>query len=181
MLNVYKIVNNSVIYGPNKRSVIWFRGCSIRCKDCINKELWNRNPYSNQSISKVLSQIKNDDITFLGGEPLDQEDIELLIDELKKQNKGIILFTGYSINDYDERKKRITLMCDVVISEPFIKKLQDDKLYLRGSTNQIITINTDRYSLLDINSNNSFEIDINDLTVQSMGRSKKFIDDLLEL
>ena len=84
MLNVYKIVNNSVIYGPNKRSVIWFRGCSIRCKDCINKELWNRNLDSNQSVSYVLNQLENDDITILGGEPLDQEDIEIFIDELKK-------------------------------------------------------------------------------------------------
>lgn len=181
MLNVYKIVNNSVIYGPNKRSVIWFRGCSIRCKDCINKELWNRNPNSYQSISKVVNQIKNDDITILGGEPLDQEDMELFIDKLKEQNKGIILFTGYSINDYDERKKRITSKCDVVISEPFIKELQDDSLYLRGSSNQILTINTDRYSSSDMNSNNSFEIDITDLSIQSLGRNKKIICDLLDI
>lgn len=181
MFNVYKIVNNSVIYGPNKRSVIWFRGCSIRCKDCINQELWNRNQNSNQSILEVLGQIQNDDITFLGGEPLDQEDIELLIDELKKQNKGIILFTGYSINDYDERKKRITSKCDIVISEPFMKEFKDDKLYLRGSSNQIVTINTNRYSSFDINSNNSFEIDISEFSIQSMGRNKKIINDLLEL
>lgn len=181
MLNVYKIVNNSVIYGPNKRSVIWFRGCSIRCKDCINKELWNRNLDSNQSVSYVLNQLENDDITILGGEPLDQEDIEIFIDELKKQNKGIILFTGYSINNYDERKRRITSKCDIVISEPFIKDFQDDSLYLRGSTNQIITINSNRYPSFNIETNNSFEVDIHDSSIQSMGRNKNIIYDLLDI
>lgn len=98
MLNVYKIAYDSKIYGPNKRTVIWFRGCSIRCKNCINPELWERDSSVNKSVEEVLSLIKNNDVTILGGEPLDQEDLELLIDKLIDQKKSIILFTGYSKN-----------------------------------------------------------------------------------
>lgn len=181
MLNIYRIENNNPIYGPGKRTVIWFRGCSIRCKNCINPELWNRESNSNKSIEEVLSKITDDGVTFLGGEPLDQEDIESLIDELKKLNKTIILFTGYSKLSYDQRKKRITDKCDVVISEPFINELKDDSLYLKGSTNQIITINSNIYKESDFNKDNIMEIEISDNILKSYGRNKNLINDLLGL
>ena len=181
MLNIYKIENNNPIYGPGKRTVIWFRGCSIRCKNCINPELWNRDSNSNESIDEVISKIIDDGVTFLGGEPLDQEDLEELIDRLKEIDKTIILFTGYSKNKYDERKIRITSKCDVVISEPFIDELKDDSLYLRGSSNQIITINSNIYDSNDFNKKNIFEIEITNDTLKSFGRNKKLIEEILDL
>ena len=181
MLNIYRNENNNPIYGPGKRTVIWFRGCSIRCKNCINPELWNRDSNSNKSIEEVVSKISDDGVTLLGGEPLDQEDIELLIDELKSLNKTIILFTGYSKYSYDDRKKRITDKCDVVISEPFINELKDDSLYLRGSTNQIVTINSNIYKESDFNKDNVMEIEISNNNLKSYGRNKNLINDLLDL
>ena len=130
MLNVYKIDADNSIYGPGKRTVIWFRGCSIRCAGCINPELWKRDDKSNVLIDSLLSNISNEGVTLLGGEPLDQENIEIFIDKLKTLDKSIILFTGYSLNNIDDNKKRIASKCDVVISEPFIKNLKDDSLYL---------------------------------------------------
>lgn len=181
MLNIYRIENNNHIYGPGKRTVIWFRGCSIRCKNCINPELWDRDSNSNKSIEEVISKITDDGVTFLGGEPLDQEDIEALIDELKKLNKTIILFTGYSKFSCDNRKKKIIAKCDVVISEPFINELKDDSLYLRGSTNQIITINSNIYKESDFNKDNIMEIEISNNSLKSYGRNKNLINDLLGL
>lgn len=180
MLNVYRMAFNSSIYGPGKRTVIWFRGCSIRCKNCINPELWKRISSCDRTVEEVMSSIKNDEVTFLGGEPLDQEDIEELIDLLKKSNKGIILFTGYSIKEFDERKKRIVSKCDAVISEPFIEKFKDDSLYLRGSTNQIITINS-RYNEIDFKKPNIIEVSVRDSNIQSFGRNKNILTDLLGL
>lgn len=181
MLNIYKIENNNPIYGPGKRTVVWFRGCSIRCKNCINPELWNRNPNSNKSIDDVLSMIRDDGVTLLGGEPLDQEDLEQFIDRLKELNKSIILFTGYSKYIYDERKVRITNKCDVVISEPFISELKDDSLYLRGSTNQIISVNSNKFSIDDFNKRNVLEIEVSNNTLKSFGRNKNIINEILDL
>ena len=181
MLNIYRIENNNPIYGPGKRTVIWFRGCSIRCKNCINPELWNRDSNSDRSIEEVISKISDDGVTFLGGEPLDQEDIELLIDELKSLNKTIILFTGYSKNSYDDRNKRITDKCDVVISEPFINELKDDSLYLRGSTNQIVSFNSNVYNEDDFNKKNIMEIVISSNNLKSFGKNKKIIEEILDL
>ena len=181
MLNIYRIENNNPIYGPGKRTVIWFRGCSIRCKNCINPELWNRDKSSYKSVDEVLDLITDDGVTLLGGEPLEQEDLEELINKLKLLNKTIILFTGYSKYSYDERKKRIIDKCDVVISEPFIQELKDDSLYLRGSSNQIITINSNVYNMDDFNKDNIMEIEILNNNLKSFGRNKKIIEEILDL
>lgn len=181
MLYVYKIVSGLSIYGPGRRTGIWFSGCSIHCKGCINPELWQRELKCAKTIEDVLNCVKDDDVTILGGEPLDQEDLELLIDALKQRKKSIILFTGYSISNYDERIKRIASKCDVVISEPFIDELKDDSLYLRGSLNQIITFNTKKYSESDFVKNNSFEINVDKSGIYSFGRNKQLVKELLEI
>ena len=181
MLNIYRIENNNPIYGPGKRTVIWFRGCTLHCKGCINPELWNRDSSSNKTVDEVINQISDNGVTLLGGEPLEQEDLEELIDKLILLNKSIILFTGYSIKDFDDNKKRITSKCDVVISEPFIKELKDDSLYLKGSSNQIITINSNIYNMDDFNRDNIMEIEISNNNIKSFGRNKKIINELLEL
>lgn len=181
MLNVHAVAVDNSIYGPGKRTVIWFRGCSIRCKNCINPELWKRDTKCDISINDLMCKIKNNEVTLLGGEPLDQEDLEQFIDALKENNIGIILFTGYSTKDYDERKKRITEKCDVVISEPFIQELKDDSLYLRGSLNQIIAVNSNRYENYNFSKSSSFEMDINNNHITSFGRDKNIINEILEL
>ena len=181
MLNIYRIENNNPIYGPGKRTVIWFRGCSLHCNGCINHELLNRDDSSYKTVNEVLKLITDDGVTLLGGEPLEQEALEELIDKLKNRNKSIILFTGYSIKNYDDNKKRITSKCDVVISEPFIKELKDDSLYLRGSTNQIITINSNIYNIKDFNKNNIMEIEVSSNKLKSFGRNKNLIEELLDL
>lgn len=181
MLFIYKIENDLNIYGPGKRTAIWFSGCSIHCKGCINPELWKRDFKTGKCIDEVLSLIKNDCVTLLGGEPLDQEELEVFIDKLKKEKKSIILFTGYSLIDFDERKKSISSKCDVVICEPYIEALRDDTLYLRGSLNQIMLFNSKLYSEKDFMKDNTFEIDIKNNSVKSFGRNKKIITELLEL
>lgn len=181
MLNVYKISKNNSIYGPGKRTVIWFKGCSIRCKGCINPELWNRSDDCNMSIDDLLLLIQNDGVTLLGGEPLDQDDLEHLIDKLIEQKKSIILFTGYSKIDFDERKRRISSKCDVVISGPYIEDLKDDSLYLRGSTNQQVTFYSSRYNEKHFDKCNIMEINIKSNEIISYGRNKNIIKELLNI
>lgn len=182
MFNVYKISIDNPIYGPGKRTVIWFRGCSIRCKGCINPELWEKSSINEMNLTDLLSNIKNDDVTLLGGEPLEQDDLERFIDELVRRNIGIILFTGYSLSNMGTNKLRVCSKCDVVISEPFDEKLKDDSLYLRGSKNQIISFNSKRYNESDFfKKTNELSIKIEGNSVESFGRNKIIIEELLDL
>ena len=178
--NIHHIAHNSKIYGPGDRDVIWFKGCTIRCKGCINPHLWSFDKENEMTLSSVLNLIKAKEVTLLGGEPLDQKDLHDLIIELKHRNIGVILFTGYSCNNLNAKKLQIVKLCDVVISEPFDLEKKDDSLYLRGSSNQIITFHTNRYNKSDFEEKTEYEIVISD-ELEFRGRKNlSFIDELLK-
>ena len=180
MLNVYKIAHRSKIYGPGDRDVIWFKGCTLHCKNCINPELWSAEGSEQVDVDFIVSQLESNEITFLGGEPLQQVDILSLIKKLKKKRMGIILFTGYEKRELDGDKKKAADMCDVVIYGRYSDKLKDDSLYLRGSLNQEIVFNTRRYKPDDFIKPNSYELKMDD-KLELHGRNKELIKELLEL
>jgi len=178
--NVYHIAHNSHIYGPGSRDVIWFKGCSIHCKDCINQHLWPFSVENEVSLEELVGKLETNEITLLGGEPLDQMHIPKFVDELKKRNFGIVLFTGYSLKTLKGTKLEAANMCDVVISEPFDINKKDDSLYLRGSSNQVITFNSDRYKDHEFVEKSEYELIISD-DLEFRGRKNiDFIEDLLK-
>lgn len=180
MLNVYKIAHRSKIYGPGDRDVIWFKGCTLHCKNCINPELWSTEGSEQVDVDFIVSQLESNEVTFLGGEPLQQVDILPLIKKLKKKRMGIILFTGYEKRELEGDKKKAADMCDVVIYGRYIDSLKDDSLYLRGSLNQEIVFNTRRYKPDDFIKPNSYELKMDD-KLELHGRNKELINELLEL
>ena len=180
MLNVYKIAHRSKIYGPGDRDVSWFKGCTLHCKNCINPELWSAEGSEQVDVDFIVSQLESNEITFLGGEPLQQVDILPLIKKLKKKRMGIILFTGYEKRELEGDKKKAADMCDVVIYGRYIDSLKDDSLYLRGSLNQEIVFNTRRYKPDDFIKPNSYELKMDD-KLELHGRNKELINELLEL
>lgn len=180
MLKIYKIAHNSKIYGPSNRDVIWFKGCSLHCKNCINPELWSFEGANLLSVEETIAQLESKHVTLLGGEPLQQEDILLFIKGLKHKKIGIILFTGYEENELFGDVKKAADLCDVVIYGRYIDKLKDDSLYLRGSLNQSIVFNTRKYKPKQFKKHNSYEVNIEG-NLELHGRNKKLIDDLLEL
>jgi anaerobic ribonucleoside-triphosphate reductase activating protein len=179
MLNVYKIAIDTKIYGVGKRTAIWFQGCSIRCKGCINPHLWSFVEKNLISPKELAKSIAGSEVTLLGGEPLDQADILEFIKELKLRDIGIILFTGYSLTNLKGDKLTAVQLCDAVISEPFELSLEDPHLYLRGSSNQVLTLNSERYSLEDFNGNEAMEVVVAD-GVEVRGRqTSRFLWDML--
>lgn len=178
MLRVHKIIHDSRIYGPNARDVIWFKGCSLRCPNCINPELWDSAGSTELTVNSFISLLTSKEVTLLGGEPLEQEDIFSLIKELKKRGYAIILFTGYDMNELNSTQRQAAQMCDVVIYGRYVDELKDDSLYLIGSTNQSIILNTDHYSKRDFDKNNFFEVIIGK-ELEIHGRDKNFVRNLL--
>lgn len=132
------------------------------------------------STEDLMANIQDQHVTFLGGEPLQQRGLIQLIKALKKNNKGIILFTGYSLSELNGAKRKAAALCDVVISERFIEEKKDEKLYLRGSSNQVITFNSKKYSREQFRQPNAYELKIINNEVELHGREKELISRLLE-
>lgn len=126
-----KLVDDKLFYHkhqfiPKDRTLeLYFTGCSIKCKNCQNYFLQERNEENTRiiSVQQLISELQDypsitRQIHILGGEPLEQN-LEVLSDLLKELRKmkfqNIILFTGYNINtQYVKEKMFLFQYCDYV-------------------------------------------------------------------
>ena len=148
-LNHFQIIENEMLYGPGKRLVLTYQGCSLHCYGCINKHLWPFNARNMINIQTILNIIKNnklDGVTLYGGEPLDQAHNTLvLVNTIKIIDKTVILFTGYDFKELNNVQKKIWDASDIVISGRFILAQKKLNLQFRGSTNQKIYLHKGKY------------------------------------
>lgn len=139
---IHSYVNESYVNGPGKRFVLWTQGCTKKCKNCFNPETWNRNGLE-FTVDQILDMIENSNcqgLTLTGGDPMEQpEDLLELLIKVKSLNlnKGIILFTGYTLEQINQESilKQCLEYVDVLIDGKFEEKLRTYN-DLRGSTNQ---------------------------------------------
>lgn len=117
----------SFIDVPDKIAVaIYFSGCTIRCKDCQNKALWEKESGTLATEEQVLEKIKNHPlanyIVFLGGEPTDQLDFLVnLTEKIKNFIKlPIALYTG---REFEQLPEKLTNNLDMIVCGPYISEL----------------------------------------------------------
>lgn len=166
-MNVAHIEENSFIYGPGCRFVIWVQGCSIHCKGCWNSQMWSFEKNVEYSVSELLSLIeaeKVEGITILGGEPLDQfEDVYTLCAECQKRGLSTMVFTGYELSEIDNSEKsKIKSVADILIVGRYDERQRTIDNQWIGSTNQQIMFVSNRYSDYKIDNGNYIEVNIED-------------------
>lgn len=115
-------VSTGFIEIPNNASLnIFTQGCSIHCKNCHNKELWDFNGGIERSLDWFLKLLSTRFLTnwicWLGGEPTDQEDLLLFSKEAKKISWKVALYTGKNFKSLDDN---LLNYIDLVIDEPFL-------------------------------------------------------------
>lgn len=158
-MNYHKIEKTSIVNGTGIRVVLWVSGCSLHCKGCHNPETWSVNsgkPFDEEAkkeLFEVLNKPYIQGITFSGGHPLEDENVEtiyLLIKEIRDKfpTKDIWLYTGYTLeqiyptvvtDDLDLTRfyrQSIVEMCDVVVDGKYVEELKDITLKWKGSSNQ---------------------------------------------
>ena len=144
--------------GPGKRIAVWTAGCTKRCINCANPELWdvhNKNGKDVVDLAQIIHNIAKenivDGITFTGGDPLEQPNEMLqLLRLIKPEIDDILVYTGYQYSDLSillssDDMKAIEELITVLIDGPYIDELNDNKSSLRGSLNQEIIYFDKRY------------------------------------
>ena len=120
-------VCTSFIDVPDKIATsVYFAGCSIRCKDCHNKELWD--PLSGDLVSAqhVVEKIKSNQlaewVAFMGGEPTDQMDFFIHLCKKIKEELAmpIALYTG---REFEILPKELLDSLDLIVCGPYKKEL----------------------------------------------------------
>lgn len=138
--------------GPGIRVIVWCQGCSIRCPGCHNSEIWSFDggtEFREKDINYILEELENDiysGITFLGGEPMADQNIEGFIDLAKEiktkfgDTKTIWCYSGYTLEELQGKTKQKELLevVDYLVDGPYIEKQRNIGLKFRGSKNQRI-------------------------------------------
>ena len=128
---------------------IFLTGCkrTNKCKgQCHNSSLWEFNQGTDWGFwkDKITNKIKEfsdviDYVFVTGGEPLDQDEWELvdLFIFLKTRNKPIVLFTSYSFKKISDKVK---MFVDYIKCEPYLTDRQekDVGICVLASDNQIL-------------------------------------------
>ena len=165
-MRVACVVESSKIYGPGSRTVLWLQGCSIRCDQCWNDELWSFEGGEEISFSDLIEiAAKNGDIgfTLLGGEPLDQAPaVSQFISQVQGHGLDIVLYTGYELHELSNIQQMCVSAADITIHGRYVHDLRSEQLLWRGSTNQQILVQNPKYSALDLTEKRQMEIHINE-------------------
>lgn len=130
---IHSFESFGAVDGPGIRFVVFFQGCSLRCKYCHNRDTWPVNSgleyTSDELISKILRYknyftVSGGGVTLSGGEPLLQQDFLLeLLPKLKKLGIHTTIDTSGSFPLTDKMKKIIDLT-DLFLLD--IKCINDD-------------------------------------------------------
>lgn len=151
-----KIKDNDIANGLGITMSFWTQGCPHHCKGCFNKETWNfedGEEFTQEDLKYIIENInKNNikrDLSILGGEPLCPQNVEgviTLCKEFKRHypEKLIYLWTGYTIENFDDIQKEILNYIDILIDGKFEEDRKNLYIKLRGSSNQRV-IDVKRY------------------------------------
>ena len=164
-MNYGKILYCDCANGPGLRTTLFVSGCQRHCPGCFNPETWDFNyghPFTLETRVDILMSLNNPDVdglSILGGEPLDErniEDVTALVRFVRNvfPDKSIWVYTGntweelidiccVSMNSekYAYDLSNLLMTIDVLVDGPFVEAEKDISLKFRGSRNQRI-INT---------------------------------------
>lgn len=132
--------------GTGIRSSLFVTGCTRHCPECFNEEyqdfqagkLWTQ-----AETNQIIQWVRDPNVsglTLLGGEPMQNaEGLADVVRQVKKKTgKTVWVFSGYLWEEIitDPVKKKLLILCDVLVDGPFISARSDPKLRFHGSSNQ---------------------------------------------
>ncbi|WP_088240850.1 4Fe-4S single cluster domain-containing protein [Calothrix rhizosoleniae] len=150
-LNIMGYIDESEVNGPGCRAVVWVQGCLRECSSCFNPDSWSFE--INQLISveklaeKILSNPRNQGVTFSGGEPFWQAPaLASLARKLKAAGLSVMSFTGFTLERLQSEyapagAQELIDQVDILIDGPFVESLAiNDPTSPVSSSNQRVRI-----------------------------------------
>jgi anaerobic ribonucleoside-triphosphate reductase activating protein len=146
VLRLARLVEQTEVLGPGRRTVVVVQGCHLRCGGCIAEAthpLDGGHEVEIPALADRLSEIAGvSGITFTGGEPfLQSAAIAALIDGLRSRRPDFsaMSYSGYRL-DWLLAKGSPTQLAlldrlDLLIDGPYVQRLHAPLLW-RGSRNQ---------------------------------------------
>ena len=138
---------------------VYFSGCHFHCPGCHNPEAQDFNygrEYDLNIRQEIMEKLNKNGVmrtlSILGGEPLNNENIEDVLNligwcKLDYPDLKIYVWTGYTIEELeardDENVRAVLRNITCLIEGRYVQELRDTTLPLRGSSNQRIIMMED--------------------------------------
>lgn len=149
-MNIAGIKNFDVENGAEVGVSVFVSGCTHNCYGCFNKEAQNFNygrPFNrDKDIKKIRHMLDSKYIsrlTILGGEPMEYQNVEgvlEIIKSVKDLDKKIWLYSGYTLEELLERSDNTTNEIidnlDYLVDGEFVLEKKNLMLRFKGSSNQ---------------------------------------------
>ena len=145
---------NDMSAAPGVSVSFFTQGCPHHCYNCQNPETWNFDggkEFTYDTLNDIINSLTANGIqrslAIMGGEPLCEHNafLTLLVAKTVKEklpNTKIYIWTGYYYeqlqNSSDPHIKSILKIADYLIDGPYVERLRDITLPMRGSSNQNI-------------------------------------------
>ncbi len=144
-MRYHNITKDDMLNGDGLRVVLWTAGCNHGCRGCQNPITWDPDgglPFDEEARREIFEELEKsyvDGITFSGGDPLHERNVDgvtELAEEIRQKypDKTIWLYTGYLWEEISSL--RIVRSLDVVVDGPFDLETRDVTLKWKGSPNQ---------------------------------------------
>lgn len=139
---------NDIANGKGVNISLFTQGCPHHCKGCFNQETWDFNggtEFTNHDLNYIINNLNMNNIdrnlSILGGEPLCPQNIDGVIKVCKTvkliyPEKLIYIWTGYTIENFNDKQKEVLQYIDYLIDGRFELDKKDLNLKMRGSSNQ---------------------------------------------
>ena len=143
-----KIDKFEIVNGEDVGISVYTYGCIFHCKNCFNSELWDLDKgeiWTDDTTDYLIFLVKSSNISrisFLGGEPLLDRNIDELKNVLKKLREEfpkiqIWVYSGYTYEQIKDRNLNDLLSyIDILVDGRYVDELRDYTLKFRGSSNQ---------------------------------------------
>lgn len=169
-INYHNITHDDMNNGDGLRVVLWLSACSHHCYNCQNPQTWNPDngiPFDKTAKQEIFNELSKDyisGITFSGGDPLHENNLDEVLSLIKEirisyPEKSIWLYTGFRWEElimYDSynsfiplelnlrkdiyelyiKRHQIIELCNIVVDGEYIDEQKDITLKWRGSKNQ---------------------------------------------
>ncbi|MDX2217153.1 MAG: 4Fe-4S single cluster domain-containing protein [Oculatellaceae cyanobacterium bins.114] len=145
-LNIMGYVDESEVNGPGCRAVIWVQGCLRQCAGCFNPDSWsfemNQLIAVDTLVDRILSNHRNEGVTFSGGEPFWQAPaLTTLAHRVKAAGLNVMSFSGFTLEQLQGAyapagAQSLLDELDVLIDGPYIESLA-----IHSSTSCVSSLN----------------------------------------
>lgn len=159
----HNITYDDMLNGSGLRVVLWCSGCNHNCHNCQNSQTWDINsgiPFDKKAKREIFEELSKDyisGITFSGGDPLHENNLNTVLDlineiRLSFPTKTIWLYSGYTweqvmnpvlTGDFNTKRDEIIKVrqdivkqCDIFVDGRYVDELRGVTLHWTGSSNQ---------------------------------------------